>query len=185
MEHNMSRSTSVWFAIAGFFAVGRWSLEFSETRYYDPVSPLDYAAVISQTAAGVATGIALLMLLRSPPVRRGSFLLAFAALGAISQGLGNLLEDAFRVEAGEWGFFIGGIVMIFTLLASGVAALTVDSPMRWSGLFLLVGATGGMLGFGLLAMGLAWFAFSAWIATRERQTGPLDRQPTQSQRAPT
>ncbi|MBT8199906.1 MAG: hypothetical protein KJO36_05255 [Acidimicrobiia bacterium] len=178
----MSRSTAVWFAIAGISALGRWILEFADTRYYNPSSMLDYAAVISQSAAGVATGIALLLLLRNPPVRRGAFLVAIAAVGAISQGLGNLLEDVFDVEAGEWGFVLGGISMILALFAAGAAALSVTSPLRWSGAFLLVGATGGLLGHGLLAMGLAWIALSIWITRQLNKIDAVIDQPLQEPR---
>lgn len=180
----MSRSTVIWFAIAGIFAIGRWVLEFTDTRYYDPASILDYAAVTSQSAAGVATGIALLLLLRNPPVRRGAFLVAIAAVGAISQGLGNLFEDAFDVGAGEWGFVLGGIGMILALLAAGAAAVSVNSPLRGSGAFLLVGATGGLLGHGLLAMGLSWIAFSIWITRQLNNIDAVIDQPIQELRGP-
>jgi len=166
----MSPSTALWFGVAGVLAVVRWILDLSDTQYYDPESVLDYSAVISQSAAAVATGIALLLLWREPPVGRGSFLLAVAGLAAIAQGVGNLIEDTFDIGAGEWGFFLGGIGMIFALFGAGVLALTAKSPMRWSGLFLIVGATGGMLGIGLLFMGLAWLAFSIWIAANLKRT---------------
>ena len=162
----MSRSVAVAFGIAGVLSVGRWTLDLTDADYYDPVTLLDYSAVILQTGAGLATGMALLLLWRDPPVKRGSFLLGIAGLSAIVFGLGNLLEDAFEMEWAVWGFFGGGIGMILSLAVAGITALTVDSPRRWSGLFLLVGATGGMLGAGLLAMGIAWLAFSIWITRR-------------------
>lgn len=166
----MRFSTAMWFAIAGVLGVVRWVLEFSDPQYFDPESVLDYTTVLAQSAAGVATGVALLMLWRNPPVRRGSILLAIAGLAAITHGMGNLLEDALDVESGELAFLLGGIVMMLALLGAGVSALTVKSPLRWSGLFLAVGATGGLLGAGLLSMGLAWLAFSMWIVTNSKRT---------------
>ena len=67
-----------------------------------------------------------------------------------------------------WGFFVGGVGLIFSLTLAGVFALTVRDPLRRSGVFLLLGATGGMLGFGMLIMGLTWIAFSFWISRELR-----------------
>lgn len=162
----MSRLTASVFALAGVLAIGRWVLDSQEVQYYDPQTFADYSAVLLQTGAGVATGIALILLWRKPPVRRGSALALIAGLTAIAQGMGNLAEDAFGLEWGEWGFFIGGIGTVFALAVAGVLALSVKSPMRWSGAFLVVGASGGMLGAGLLIMGISWIGFAAWIAYR-------------------
>ena len=159
----MSRSGAAWFAVAGVFAVARWLLEFADIEYYDPESLLDYSGVLLQTAAGLATGIALLLLWREPPVERGAFLIGLGGIASIAQGLGNLFEDAFGWSWAVWGFFIGGVGMVLTLALAGLLALTVRSPRRWSGLFLLLGSTGGMLGLGLLVMGLTWIGFSVWI----------------------
>ncbi len=159
----MDRTTAIWFVIAGVLAVGRWSLEILDIQYYDPQGLLDYSGVILQTAAGVATGVALILLWRDPPVSRGAWLLLLAGALAATQGVGNLLEDAFGVEDAVWLFFVGGAGMIFTLAAAGGSALSVRSELRWSGVFLLLGAAGGMLGPGLAVMGAAWIAFGVWL----------------------
>ena len=164
----MTRRTAAWFAAAGFFALLRWALHFADPAYYDAASLIDYAAVVSQTAVGFASGIALFLLWRDPPVTRGSLFLVFAGVGAAAEGLGNLLEDAFDIEAAVWVFFGGGLVMMVSLLAGGIAALTVRSPRRWSGLFLLFAVPGGMLGFGLVVMGVAWILFGLWIVYQHR-----------------
>ncbi len=104
----MSKTGIVWFVAAGVFAIARWLVEFADVQYYDPETLLDYSAVILQTVAGLATGLALIVLWRNPPVKRGAFLLALGGLAAISQGLGNLFEDAFGWSWAVWGFFIGG-----------------------------------------------------------------------------
>lgn len=153
----------VWFVVAGACAIARWLVEFADIQYYDPESFLDYSGVILQTAAGLATGIALLFLWLDPPVQRGAFLIGLGGVAAIVQGLGNLFEDAFGWEWAVWGFFIGGVGFVVTVALAGILALTVSSPMRWSGLFLLLASTGGMLGFGLLLMGITWLAFIVWI----------------------
>jgi len=159
----MNRGGILWFAMAGLFAVARWVLEFADIQYYDPESLLDYSGVILQTAAGLTTGVALLILWRDPPVQRGAFLIGLAGIAAVAQGLGNLIEDGLDWEWGVWGFFVGGVGMVITLALAGILNLTVKDHLRWSGLFLILGATGGMLGLGLLIMGLTWIAFSFWI----------------------
>lgn len=162
----------VWFVVAGVCAIARWLVEFADVQYYDPESLLDYSAVILQTAAGLATGIALIVLWRNPPVQRGAFLIGLGGVAAMSQGLGNLFEDAFGWEWAEWGFFIGGMGFVITVALAGILTLTVNSPMRWSGVFLLLGSTGGMLGFGLLLMGVTWIGFGIWIYQHSPEPTP-------------
>jgi hypothetical protein len=168
----MSRGGVFWFALAGVLAIARWSLELAEIQYYDPESLLDYSGVILQTAAALATGIALLVLWRNPPVRRGAFLIGLGGVAAIAQGSGNLFEDAFGLEWAVWGFFVGGIGLVITLALAGILALSVSDSARWAGVFLLLGATGGMLGLGLLVMGISWLAFGFWIQRRVRVSLP-------------
>lgn len=168
----MTRSGIGWFVAAGVFSVARWLLEFADIEYYDPESMLDYSGVFLQTGSGLATGVALLVLWRAPPVGRGALLAGVGGVAAIMQGLGNLFEDALGLEWAEWGFFIGGLSMLITLALAGTLALTVRSPMRWSGLFLLLGSTGAMLGYGLLVMGLTWIGFSDWISRHVVQKQP-------------
>ncbi len=153
----------MWFGVGGVCAIARWVVEFADTQYYDPESLLDYSAVILQTVAGLATGIALIILWRHPPTKRGTFLIGLGGIAAIAQGLGNLFEDAFGWEWAEWGFFVGGIAFVITVAMAGILMLTVDSPMRPIGAFLLLGSTGGMLGFGLLVMGVTWSSLGVWI----------------------
>lgn len=88
----VSSATAAWFAIAGAIAIARWSPAFTDAAHYEPVSIVDHAAVLLQTATMLATGLALLLLARRPPVSRVRALLAVAAAGAIAQSTGNLLE---------------------------------------------------------------------------------------------
>ena len=120
------------------------------------------------TGLFVVTGIALILLWRNPPVKRGSLFLLFAGIGAIAEGVGDLLEDAFGVEDAVWLFFGGGLLMMASLIIAGVAALTVRSPRRWSGLFLLFAAPGAMLGFGAVMLGVSWILFGLWIVYEHR-----------------
>jgi hypothetical protein len=165
----MNRATAIAFGAAGVLALAGSALHaLSEPVFYDPSTVGDYFAVMSLTTIYVVTGIALVLLWRDPPVKRGSLFLLLAGIGAVTAGLGNLFEDAFDVEAAVWAFFGGGLLMMLTLVIAGVAALTVRSPRRWSGLFLLLGATGAMLGFGLVMMGVSWILFGLWLAYEHR-----------------
>jgi hypothetical protein len=165
----MNRTAAIAFGAAGFLALAGSALHaVSEPTYYDPSTFIDYFAVMSLTTIFVVTGVALVLLWRDPPVRRGSLFLLLAGIGAAAVGLGNLFEDAFDVEAAVWVFFGGGLLMMVTLLIAGVAALTVRSPRRWSGLFLLFGAPGVMLGFGGVMMGVSWILFGFWIVYQHR-----------------
>ena len=141
---------------------------FGDPVYYDPTTLTDYVSVVGLTVSFVATGIALILLWRDPPVTRGSLFLLLAGIGAVAVGVGDLLEDAFNVENAEFVFFGGGFLMILSLIVAGVAALTVRSPRRWSGLFLLFALFGGMLGFGLVMLGVSWILFGLWIVYEHR-----------------
>lgn len=165
----MKRSASLWFGVAGVLTLFGWTLfTVGDPVYYDATTPADYASVLGLTGCLVVTGIALIVLWRNPPVTRGSLFLLLAGAGAVAEGLGNVLEDAFGVEEAVWAFFGGGLLMMVSLLVAGVAALTVSSPRRWAGLFLLFAVPGGMLGFGMVMMGIAWVLFGLWIAYEHR-----------------
>lgn len=154
----------MWFGISGLTGLAGWGLyEFADPTYYDASLLVDYLSVVTVSSFFGASGIALILLWRNPPVARGSLFLLLAGLGAAALGLGNLLEDVFDVEAAVWAFFAGGIVMMISLLVAGILALTAGTPRRWSGLFLLLAVPGGMLGFGIVMMGVSWILFGLWI----------------------
>ena len=165
----MNRTTAIMFGVASVMALSGSALHsVSEPTYYDPSTLTDYLAVASLTTIFIVTGVALVLLWRDPPVGRGSLFLFLAGIGAAAVGLGNLFEDAFDVEAAVWVFFGGGILMLMSLVVAGTAALTVHSPRRWSGLFLLFAAPGVMLGFGGVMMGVSWILFGLWIVYQHR-----------------
>ena len=106
------------------------------------------------------------------PITRGAVFLLLAGIGSITEGVGNLIEDVFGIEAAVWAFFGGGVLYVTSLVVAGVAALTVVSPDRWSGLFLLLGVPAAMLGFGWAITGISWILFGLWILTRRRYLVP-------------
>lgn len=166
-----NREAGFGFVVVGATAVTLYVLAetvLGDTTYYDAKALSDYATVVIVTSILVLNGIALLLLWRDPPVTRGAVFLLLAGIGAIAEGVGNLLEDIFGIEDAVWAFFGGGMLYMVSLLIAGVAALTVDSPNRWSGLFLLLGVPSAMLGFGWMIAGVSWVLFGSWILTRNR-----------------
>ena len=171
MGSEVNRTAGLWFLITGITGVGIWALltlVIGEADYYDADSLGDYATVVGVTMILVVTGIAFIVLWRDPPVKRGSILLLLAGLGAISEGVGNLLEDVFELEDAVLAFFLGGIVYMVSALIAGIAALTVSGPERWSGLFLLLAVPAAMLGFGWVIAGVSFVLFGGWLMTRNR-----------------
>jgi hypothetical protein len=141
--------------------------QVADPAYYDAATFIDYALLVAQAVVAVVTGIALILLWRDPPVARGSLFVLFAGVGAVAVGLGGLFEDAFGIEDAVWVWFGGGLVMFASLPIAGIAALTVRSPLRWSGLFLIVAAP-GYYGFAAVTMGVSWILFALWIVYQHR-----------------
>lgn len=168
----MNRTAGIWFVATGVTGVGIWALLtfiIGEGEYYDADSFADYATVLGVTTILIVTGAAFIVLWRDPPVKRGSFLLLLAGLGAIAEGVGNLLEDVFGIKDAVWAFFIGGMAYMVSLLVAGVLAFTVSSPRRWSGLFLLMAVPAGMLGFGWVIAGVSFILFGGWLITADQR----------------
>jgi hypothetical protein len=167
----MNRAAGVWFGVAGALTLTLSLLAvslFDDAAYYDAESFGDYFVVVSLTSIFLLTGVALIVLWRDPPVRRGSVFILLAGPGAVASGLDNLLEDVFSVESAVWAFFGGRLAIMASLIVAGLAALTVDSPRRWSGLFLLLGVPGALTGFGLVIMGVSWILFGLWLVYQRR-----------------
>lgn len=164
----MNRTTAIWFGAAGVSILGFGLLyQVVDPAYYDATSFVDFALVFLQAAVAVVVGVALILLWRDPPVSRGSLFLLFAGVGAVALGIGGFLEDGFGIEDAVWVWFGGGITMFVSLPIAGVAALSVPSPLRWSGLFLIVAAP-GYYGFFAVTMGLSWILFAFWIVKQRR-----------------
>ena len=167
MERGYSalNGVSLWFVAAGALVLLRALIELAEPAYYAPVTLLDYTAAILTSAASAATAVALFLWWRATPIRRGSFLLLVAAVTTLlGDSLGNLLEDVFDLEIGEWLFSNVGQVSLYALMAAGIVILTVRGTYRWTGLFLLLyiaGFTfpddGGQFLSGISLLGLGYW----------------------------
>lgn len=176
--HDMGRDlrpVAVSFVVAGVLTLIRQVIEYAEPSYYDPVATLDYAAAWLTSIAGGTVAAAFAMWWRRSPIRRGSWLLLAASLAWTLAALGSLLGDVLDMSIGETLWTAGVIAFGLTLVA-GVVALTVNSPYRWSGLFLIGYAAG--FGFpdsgGLWLSGAPLVAMGFWI---DRTAANTDRSP--------
>jgi hypothetical protein len=139
------KSVGLWFVAAGVLVLLRAAIELAEPAYWSPVSLLDYTAAILSSVAWAVTAIALFLWWRATPIRRGSLLLLIAAIAiAVGDSLGNLLEDIFDLEIGEWLFSNVGQISPLALMAAGIVILTVRGTYRWTGLFLLLAVAGSI-----------------------------------------
>ncbi len=152
------RPVAVSFVVAGVLTLIRQVIEHTEPAYYDPVTTLDYAAAWLTSIAGGTVAAAFAMWWRRSPIRRGSWLLLAASLARALAALGNLLGDVFDMSIGETLWTAGGVAFGLTLVA-GVVALTVTSPYRWSGLFLI----GYAAGFAFPDSGGLWLSGASLI----------------------
>ena len=169
------RPIAVLFGAAGVLTLIRQVIEHTDPAYYDPVTTLDYAAAWLTSIAGFIVAAAFAMWGRRSPIRRGSWLLLVASVAWALAAVGNLLGDVFDMSIGETLWTAGVIGFVLTLVA-GMVALTVNSPYRWSGLFLIGYAAG--IGFpdsgGLWLSGLSLVAMGFWIDRTAAKTDRLD-----------
>ena len=113
--------------VAGLVALLGLLVGLADPAYYEPETALDYVAATLNTAGPIATSVALFIWWRVVPIRRGAFLIPFAATAALVFGLGNFLEDVAGLEWGGDLFFFGGVALLASSAAAGVVALTVRS----------------------------------------------------------
>jgi len=165
------RPVAALFGVAGVLTLIRQLIEHTDPAYYNPVTNLDYAAAWLTSIAGGTVAAAFAMWWRRSPIRRGSWLLLVASLAWALAALGNVLGDVFDMSIGETLWTAGGVAFGLTL-AAGLVALTVNSPYRWSGLFLVGYAVGW--GFpdsgGLWLSGVSLVAMAYWIDRTATET---------------
>jgi hypothetical protein len=148
--------------MAGLIALLGLLVGLADPAYYEPETALDYVAATLNTAGPVATSATLLIWWRVVPIRRGAFLILFAATSALVFGLGNFLEDIAGLDWGGDLFFFGGVALLASSAAAGVVALTVRNRWRWSGLILLAIAAGIGLDSAVVWV-IAWLAFAVLL----------------------
>ncbi len=167
------RATATWFAVSGVAALVRTGLEYADPVAPDPATLVDVAAIATRGLAGLAAGIALVLLWRDPPLRQGRTWLLLGGIGAIAQALATIAEDGLGVEGAVAVYVGAGTLMMLSLAAAGLGTLITHSPLRSSGVFYVVaGVSGGLLGIGAVVTGITWIAFAAWILARTRDLPP-------------
>ena len=155
---------AVLFGLAGALTLAREVVGLADPAYYDPVTGLDYAAAWLTSLAGGVAAVALFVWWRRSPVRRGAWLLVIAAVAFVMSAFGNLAGDVFDIEVGDT-FWTAGIFGFGATILAGAAALTVNDPYRWSGLFLIGYAAGWSFpdAGGLWLAGTSLIAMAYWI----------------------
>jgi hypothetical protein len=107
--------------LAGIAWAVRSALELARPNYYDPVSLLDWAAVLSFSLAWLLSALAVLLLCRdvcTRPVRAIGLVFAIAAVVA---GVANLAEDAFGQSWGGVPYIVGFLVAWLSLIPLAIA----------------------------------------------------------------
>jgi hypothetical protein len=144
----------VWFA--------RAVIELYRPDYWNPRTPLDYAAVAGTSLAllTLAFGLWGFYLYKPAPPSRAQSVWRGAVMATCGSativGISNFIEDALGVQGLGFVWVIGILTLLTGLLIAGVSALWVKAFSRWvGGLILLCAfslpfiAGGGMFGPGL------------------------------------
>jgi hypothetical protein len=161
-------ATRLAWLMAGIAWALRSLLELARPNYYDPVSLLDWAAVMSYSAAWLLSALAVLMLCRdvgTRPVRAIGLVFAAAAVVA---GLANLAEDALGQSWGGMPYIVGFLVAWLSLvpLAIGIwlsgARRIALLPVALFGSIALFNAGGGLL---ILVVAAAFTIVTRWFTS--------------------
>ena len=178
------RRSGGWFVIAGVLVTIRAAIGLADPVYWSPASTLDYSAAILQSFVWLAAGWALFLLWRTIPLRRGSVFLLIGAVGSATLAVANFLEDVLGFAFAGWFYMIGGGIGVIAILVGGVLILTVNDPLRWIGLFLVVWFVGGAApdDWGDFVSGVSLLGLGVWLLTRTQtaQTKPLLTDPART-----
>lgn len=131
--------------IGGIIHLVRAGIEFLNPVYWDPSTWFDYSAVILTTLQEILFALVLLFMLRLAPPLKGimakiwRLVITVAILGSFISGVGNLLEDAFRLsEIGNFMFSYGGLGGGIGLMLTFFSALTLSEIRgRWSWFYIV------------------------------------------------
>jgi hypothetical protein len=143
---------AVWL-LSGITWAVRSLLELARPNYYDPVTLLDWAAVLSFSLAWLLSAAAVLLLRRdigTPSVRAIGLLFAGAAIVA---GVANLAEDALGQAWGGVPYIVGFLVAWLSLIPLAIAIWLSAArraallPLALFGSIALFNAGGGLLIF--------------------------------------
>jgi hypothetical protein len=149
------------FVLTGAAWAFRSLLEFASPQYYEPVTPLDWLAVLSYSVAFFLLAGSVTVLARLAP--RTRFVRTAAAatvIGAVLAGAANLVEDGLDVQALGAAYVTGALLTLAGLLALA-AALAVAGRRRLAlvPLATAIGMMAFVAGGGVLVL-VAW----VWLA---------------------
>lgn len=116
------------------------------------MSPIDYLAVWSFTAALLLTGPAVVYLSRLSPSRSVRVIALVAGAGAVLAGFANAAEDALRLP-GTGDVFVAGMLVMLAGVLACAAILAVFRSWRLAAAFALL-STGMLISFALPGGGL-------------------------------
>jgi hypothetical protein len=105
----------VWL-LAGLAWAARSVMEFARPDYYEPVTLLDWSAVVSYSVAWLISAAAVLLLARDLGARPVHVFAVIFAVAATVAGLANLVEDALDQAWGGTPYIIGFLVAWIALL---------------------------------------------------------------------
>lgn len=149
----------------------------SEPAYWDASSGVDYLAVASYSAALLGLLPALLALHVQQwgrAGRLGTWGFAAACVGAAASGIGNLVEDWFRVEFAGLVLYLPGVLLLtIGLLLLGVATIRAHLLPRWCGWALVAGLLGLVLieWGGDFVVGLVWVVLGFFLLVAKSRNG--------------
>jgi hypothetical protein len=162
------------FATASALSIVRGVIGYGNPQYWDPVTRLDWASVVTYSLADVACAAALLLVARE---LRGApqWLVGKAAFGALLTAVGNAVEDGLGVHSFDIAFLAGVLLMTAGMLLGGIALLVGRSAARPIGIVLVVDVAALALAFddmGLIVLGVSWLVVAALLSLGRRQAAP-------------
>lgn len=114
-------TTRVAWLLAGLAWAARSVMEFARPDYYEPVTLLDWSAVVSYSIAWLLSAAAVLLLARDLGTRPVRVIAVIFAVAATVAGLANLVEDALDQAWGGTPYVVGFLVAWIALLPLAVA----------------------------------------------------------------
>jgi hypothetical protein len=144
--------------------------------YWDPVTTLDYAAIVVYSAAWLTFAPSTIFIGRLASLSSVVTICRVIAAGAVVAGASNLLEDGLNVPgAGTFyilGFFaawLGLLVLAWAMARAGASRVAALVVVLFLGIALLVAALGGVI---VLAAFIALAARPSWFLEEPNSLAP-------------
>lgn len=153
---------------AGIAWIVRAGIGLYNPDYWNPRTPLDYAAAIGTSTALVLTVPGIWGVYRHHPAPSGCsysvwrWSIYIACISALTLGISNFIEDAFHVEGLGYVWVVGILALTAGLLIAGLSAFWLHGFSRWVGVLFLIAALGLLFTEtnGWFGVGVAFIALS-------------------------